>query len=64
MYSSIMNTIKRLKLSVQQHYEHNKEAKKLRVQQHYEHNKEAKKLSVQQHYEHNKEAKVECTAAL
>ena len=45
MYSSIMTTIKRL-------------------QQHYEHNKEAKKLSVQQHYEHNKEAKVECTTAL
>ena len=57
MYSSIMNTIKRLKFSVQQHYEHNKEAKKLSVQQHYEHNKEAKKLSVQQHYEHNKDAK-------
>ena len=36
MYSSIMNTIKRLK------YEHNKDAKKLSVQQHYEHNKEAK----------------------
>ena len=49
MYNSIMNTMKRLKL---------------RVQQHYEHNKEAKKLSVQQHYEHNEEAKVEGTAAL
>ena len=49
MYSSIMKIIKRLKLSVQQHYEYNKDAKK---------------LSVQQHYEHNKEAKVECTTAL
>ena len=45
------------KLSVQQHFEHNKDAKKLNVQQYYEQNKDAKKFSVQQHYEHNKDAK-------
>ena len=46
-------------MSVQQHYEQNKDAKKFIVQQHYENNKDAKKLSVRQHYEENK-AKILC----
>ena len=44
-------------MSVQQHYEKNKDAKKLSVRQQYQHNKQATQLSIRQHYEHNKQAK-------
>ena len=54
MYSSIMNTIKRLKLSVQLHYEHNKEAKKFSMKQYYERNKDTKLVMRKLYYQQNK----------
>ena len=45
-------------MSVQQHYEQNKDTIKFSVQQHYEQNKDTIKLSVRQHYEQNKDAKI------
>ena len=48
------------KLSVRQHYKKNKDAKILCVLQRYEENKDAIKLSVRQHYQLNKDAKKLC----
>ena len=42
-------------MSVRQHYEHNKDAKKLSVKQYYERNKDAKLVMRKLHYQQNKE---------
>ena len=53
-----------LKLSVQQHYEQNKDAKRLSVQQHYEQNKDAKNLVYDSIMNRIKMLKIECTTVL
>ena len=45
-----------IKLSQNEYYEQNKDAKKLNRNQRYEENKDAEKLCRIQHYEQNKEA--------